>query len=101
MAAMNARRKARILAAGGQFTAADVRACLEMQGSRCFYCLASLLDGFHVDHMQPLSRGGSNGPENIVCACAKCNTSKGAKTAAEFILGKKFVADVQSKMKAA
>jgi 5-methylcytosine-specific restriction endonuclease McrA len=66
------------------FTASDVTACLETTGWRCFYCLGSLLGGYHVDHMTPLSRGGSNGPDNIVCACPSCNLSKGNKTAAEF-----------------
>jgi 5-methylcytosine-specific restriction endonuclease McrA len=57
-----------------------------MQGERCFYCLASLIDGYQVDHMTPLARGGSNAADNIVCACPDCNRRKGQKTAAEFIL---------------
>jgi 5-methylcytosine-specific restriction endonuclease McrA len=40
---------------------------------------------FHVDHKTPLSRGGSNWPSNIVCACAECNMKKNAKTAEEFL----------------
>lgn len=59
--------------APGAFTPDDVKYCLTLQGWRCFYCLASLLDGYHVDHMRPLSRGGTHDPENIVCACARCN----------------------------
>lgn len=78
--------------APGSHTAQDVQACLTMQGHRCFYCLASLLDGYHVDHMTPISRGGTHDPDNIVCACPPCNLKKHDKTAAEFILGLKRAA---------
>jgi 5-methylcytosine-specific restriction endonuclease McrA len=44
-----------------------------------------LSKGYHVDHMTPLSRGGSNGPENLVCACRRCNLSKHNKTVPEFL----------------
>lgn len=80
------RRRARVAAASGQYTDQDVLDCMLQQGGRCFYCVKPLTSGFHVEHMTPLSRGGSNGPENIVCACPTCNLSKGTKTAAEFIL---------------
>ena len=80
-------RRARARSSPGQYTRDDVMFCLTLQGWRCFYCLASLYDAFEVDHMTPLSRGGSNGPENIVCACPSCNVHKYTKTAAEFILG--------------
>jgi hypothetical protein len=33
----------------------------------------------HGDHHYPWSRGGSTSMGNFVAACAKCNTSKGAK----------------------
>lgn len=38
----------------------------------------------HVDHVVPVSRGGSSDPENLVCSCAKCNTSKKDKTPSEW-----------------
>lgn len=38
----------------------------------------------HIDHVWPLSKGGSNGPENLVLACAECNLRKSAKTPMEF-----------------
>jgi hypothetical protein len=87
VAARNRRQYAHRMAIPGWYTEHDVKACLVMQGWRCFYCLKPLLDGYHVEHMTPVSRGGSNYPDNIVCACPFCNCSKGNKTAAEFILG--------------
>ena len=78
-----ARRRAR--KSGSSYTKVDVQATLKMQGNRCFYCLASLADGYHIDHLVALARGGSNGAENIVCACPSCNYRKSAKPVAEFL----------------
>lgn len=36
------------------------------------------------DHVHPKSRGGSDGPENILVVCSKCNNDKGNLTLAEF-----------------
>jgi 5-methylcytosine-specific restriction endonuclease McrA len=85
-AAARDRRRARVANAPGQYGEKDVLECMLQQGGRCFYCVKPLTNGFHVEHMTPLSRGGSNGPENIVCSCATCNLRKGTRTAAEFIL---------------
>jgi 5-methylcytosine-specific restriction endonuclease McrA len=49
---------------------------------RCAYCDQRAT---HLDHVEPLSRGGSDVESNIVPACAGCNLSKGAKTLAEWV----------------
>lgn len=82
--ARKARRRAREAGAPGQYTAADVRRQLRAQRGRCYWCGAKLGDDYHVDHVIPLAKGGSNGPENIVCACGPCNLSKGDKMPADF-----------------
>jgi 5-methylcytosine-specific restriction endonuclease McrA len=68
---------------GGGYTAADVQAQFNTQGGACFYCAKSLSQ-YHIEHKTPISRGGSNTPGNIVCACAACNLRKGRRTAEEF-----------------
>lgn len=56
---------------------------LERDGYTCTYCGDT--DGpFHVDHVLPVSKGGSDDPENLVCACATCNLSKSDKTLSEW-----------------
>ena len=81
----NANRKARKLAAEGFYGVKDVRALYRDQDGRCLYCGADLSAGFHVDHMTPLARGGSNWPENLCLTDPRCNLSKGDQTAEEFI----------------
>lgn len=53
----------------------------------CAYC-GSCPDNITMDHDIPISRGGSHTASNVVPACLKCNSSKGARTATEFILWK-------------
>lgn len=52
-------------------------------GHRCAYCPGIAT---HLDHVVPLSKGGTDTENNIVPACAPCNLSKGAKTLAEWAL---------------
>lgn len=75
--------RARKRGAAGSHTQEDVEARLISQKRRCWWCEAKL-QKYEVDHLIPLSKGGSNGPENIVLACGFCNRSKGAKMPWEF-----------------
>ena len=50
---------------------------------RCAYCQSSS-GPFEIDHVNPVSRGGSDEIGNLVLACKACNTAKGTQTAAEF-----------------
>jgi 5-methylcytosine-specific restriction endonuclease McrA len=42
----------------------------------CFYCRSPLKDAETIEHVVPLSRGGSNNPWNVTLACSDCNTKK-------------------------
>ena len=81
------RRRARKLNADGCYTALDVQRQYEAQKGICYYCKCQVDDSYQVDHVIPLARGGSNGPENLVIACANCNQSKGAKLPHEWVQG--------------
>lgn len=69
--------------AEGTHTGADVKAQYKRQRGKCFWgrkinpdCAVSLKDGYHVDHVTPLVKKGSNGTENIVISCPRCNMAK-------------------------
>lgn len=57
---------------------------LTRDGEVCAYC-GSTEGPFHVDHINPLSRGGDNDLSNLCVACAPCNMSKGAKSVEEWM----------------
>jgi len=52
---------------------------LRRDGHRCQYCGRSDLS-LTIDHVLPLSRGGEDTWENLVCACVQCNNRKGDRT---------------------
>lgn len=65
--------------------AADVKEVAVLRDmKRCVYC-GDERGPFDFDHLWPVSRGGSDKPNNIVLACARCNRSKGAKTLVEWM----------------
>ncbi|MDP5277200.1 HNH endonuclease [Chengkuizengella axinellae] len=59
------------------------RKVFERDDYTCFYCgeKGGLLE---VDHMMPISRGGSNDLSNLTTSCRRCNRQKRDKTVEEF-----------------
>jgi 5-methylcytosine-specific restriction endonuclease McrA len=46
----------------------------------CWYCEARFADDYHppeIDHVYPISLGGTNEIDNLVPCCYLCNTRKG------------------------
>jgi 5-methylcytosine-specific restriction endonuclease McrA len=87
LAAKERNRHARLRSAPGSHTVADTRAIFDAQGGQCVYCRADLRAvKRHLDHKTPLSRGGSNWPDNLQWLCAPCNLKKGTKTAEEYAI---------------
>lgn len=60
----------------GVYTQQDIETLYSNQGGKCAYCHEKLNNKYHIDHIYPLSRGGSNWPYNLALACPKCNISK-------------------------
>lgn len=81
IAAIRQRRRARNFAAGGSFTAEDVKQIYKDQEGLCNGCKCDLQEStYHIDHIMPLILMGSNRKENIQLLCPKCNLSKGGMT---------------------
>jgi 5-methylcytosine-specific restriction endonuclease McrA len=72
----------------GRHTKDDILGLLERQGYRCAapHCGIDILRNYHVDHIVPLSRGGSNWPDNLQVLCPRCNMSKSAATMEEWLI---------------
>jgi hypothetical protein len=78
--------------------AVDTRALYEAQEGLCYYCKAKLFPygiwsksvrrpgerRYQVEHALPVSRGGTDAPENLRIACEDCNRDKGTLTEEEF-----------------
>ena len=57
-----------------------------MTNGRCYYCglQTNPFENFCVDHVQPLSRGGTNDIDNLVPCCDYCNRYKGTHLVEEW-----------------
>jgi 5-methylcytosine-specific restriction endonuclease McrA len=77
-------RRARLNNAEGTHTVEDIQWLLEKQKYKCVYCKKSLRKEYHVDHIQPISKGGSNDKLNLQILCPTCNVRKHTKDPIEF-----------------
>lgn len=74
-----ARQRHRSPVGSGGFSGKELRRLGDSCDWCCHWCGVSCKDNYHVDHIQPLSKGGSNRIENICISCPPCNLKKGAK----------------------
>jgi len=64
------------------FVGSDFRDQLKARdGDTCVYCLEAV--GTVVDHMWPISRGGTDDIQNLALACHRCNCGKSGRTVEE------------------
>ena len=73
-----ANRYALSIAAEGYFTDEQFTKLCEQHDNRCLCC--GKVKKLTVDHIVPLSKGGSNDISNIQSICGPCNSKKGTKT---------------------
>lgn len=76
-AALNSRIKKHRRRAAGVLTVKDWQSVLSLYGDRCLACGA---DDVTIDHIIPVSQGGSNTVDNVQPLCGACNAKKATKT---------------------
>lgn len=76
-------RRSRIKGNGGTHTNKDILLILARQRNMCAICNARL-DKYHVDHIYPIAKGGSNDPYNLQILCPPCNLSKNDSDPVEY-----------------
>ncbi len=65
-------------AASLSITATDIYECLIRANFKCSYCGEAIIvkSKWHLDHVEPISKGGLNDKYNITPACVECNLMK-------------------------
>lgn len=75
----------------GKLSAGIVKTLLEKQKCKCVVCKGSIKDGFHIDHIIPIAKGGMNVDNNVQLLCPQCNMSKSDKHPVDFMQSKGFL----------
>lgn len=89
--AKDASRRARLKNAPGSHTKDDINSLIDLQKNKCAICKCGIQKKYHVDHIQPLAKGGSNDKANLQILCKDCNLNKHAKDPISFMQSKGFL----------
>ena len=84
-----AQRKDQDLNAEGLHDLLHIALIREALEDCCRYCGVPLDGRGEVDHIVPISRGGTHWPSNITLACKDCNRGKHSKTDDEYVAWRK------------
>ena len=76
---------------GGKLSKNIAYRLFELQRGKCACCGKPLGEDFHLDHIQPLSKGGVNEDWNIQLLREKCNLKKGSKDPVQFMQERGFL----------
>jgi hypothetical protein len=80
-------RVSRKRANGGFVSKEDLQEIMGEQSFLCVACFSDLRKATpHLDHIMPLSKGGTHTKDNIQFLCAPCNLSKHAKHPLDWII---------------
>lgn len=81
----------RVRMAGGSLSLDIVDRLFRLQKGLCPCCKMPLGIKFHVDHIMPISLGGTNTDNNVQLLKATCNLKKNAKDPIDYMQSKGFL----------
>lgn len=84
-------RRARKIEAGGVLSRGLSDRLFILQKGLCACCGAKLGKRFHLDHIIPLAKGGTNDDSNIQLLTPKCNSQKSHKDPIDFMRARGFL----------
>jgi 5-methylcytosine-specific restriction endonuclease McrA len=70
------KRRVRMELNGGSFTFKEILDMLDSQQKMCACCGVDIVENYQIDHIMPISKGGSNWIDNIQLLCPGCNRAK-------------------------
>lgn len=71
--------------APGKITKEDIQRLLVSQNNICIGCRINIKDTYTLDHIIPLTKGGTNYSSNIQLLCLSCNCQKGNRSMEEWL----------------
>lgn len=89
------RQKRRAIERGTQVEHIRPSVVMERDGYICYLCGVNLrltLELIHIEHLIPLSRGGTHTYDNVAVSCANCNQRKKAKLPGDCLWAKRRLA---------
>jgi len=82
--------KRRAMKRTGKVTRQEIQNLFQNQKGLCVVCKEKL-NNYHVDHIQPLSRGGEHNIFNLQLLCQTCNQVKFNKDPIDFMQSKGYL----------
>jgi 5-methylcytosine-specific restriction endonuclease McrA len=75
----------------GRLPRGTIKRIGEAQRWRCAVCSVCITGCYHMDHINPISKGGEHVPGNIQLLCPSCNLRKNAKDPIKFMQERGFL----------
>lgn len=81
-----------------RITKATARRLLAFFSGLCAYCEEDVEFNYHIDHVLPLSAGGTSDFENLVISCPPCNLNASNKVFANFSDKQEYILKARDKL---